>query len=181
MTSYVALLHSIVLNDGRRVAMDPLREMAAALGLANPRTLLATGNLIFDAARTDPHRLEARLEEAFTADFGKPVDIIVLSGEVWRDLVRGNPFPQESARQGSQVAVRVMRAPLSAEAHALLLSRATENESVKVVGGHPWIYFSGRISGTALASAMTPRHIGIGTSRNWNTVRKIDAALAERT
>ena len=47
MKAYVALLHSIVLAGGRRVVMADLKAMAEALGYRAPRTLVATGNLLF--------------------------------------------------------------------------------------------------------------------------------------
>ena len=49
MTTYVALLHSIVLGPGKRLLMADLKAMAEALGFRAPRTLVATGNLIFEA------------------------------------------------------------------------------------------------------------------------------------
>ena len=40
MTTYVALLHSIVLGPGKRLVMTDLKAMAAEIGFANPRTWL---------------------------------------------------------------------------------------------------------------------------------------------
>jgi uncharacterized protein (DUF1697 family) len=68
---WVALLYSVVLPGGR-LAMADLRDLAAGLGLGAPRTLLATGNLLFEADAADAAELEARLEPAFAARFGKP-------------------------------------------------------------------------------------------------------------
>jgi putative membrane protein insertion efficiency factor len=51
MTTYVALLHSIVLAPGRRVVMSDLRDMASSLGYQNPRTLVSTGNIVFETHR----------------------------------------------------------------------------------------------------------------------------------
>ncbi|TIO91164.1 MAG: DUF1697 domain-containing protein, partial [Mesorhizobium sp.] len=47
MRTYVALLYSIILGEGRRVVMSELKAMAEAIGLKNVRTLVATGNLVF--------------------------------------------------------------------------------------------------------------------------------------
>ncbi|WP_292238803.1 DUF1697 domain-containing protein, partial [Mesorhizobium sp.] len=49
MRTYVALLYSIILGEGRRVVMSELKAMAEAIGLKNVRTLVATGNLVFEA------------------------------------------------------------------------------------------------------------------------------------
>ncbi len=76
MQTYVALLYSIILGEGRRVVMSDLKAMAESLGLKNPRTLVATGNLVFETQETDVAALEQRLETAFEETFGRHVDIV---------------------------------------------------------------------------------------------------------
>ena len=89
MSVYVALLHSIVLAPGRRVVMSDLRDMASALGYRNPRTLVSTGNIVFEAPEAPAGDIEKRLEAAFIEKFGKPVDIIVRTGKNWERLAIG--------------------------------------------------------------------------------------------
>lgn len=62
MTTYVALLHSIVLGPGKRVLMADLKAMATELGFRDPRTWAATGNLIFDADDAPLAVVEERLK-----------------------------------------------------------------------------------------------------------------------
>ncbi|HYR28602.1 MAG TPA: DUF1697 domain-containing protein, partial [Thermoanaerobaculia bacterium] len=131
-SSFVALLYSIVLAPGRRVVMAELRAMAAELGRGAPRTLVATGNLVFEA-EGDARALEARLERAFAARFGKHIDIIVRDADGWRGLVAGNPFPRASAARPAQVAVRVMRAPLDPGFAASLEPYRAGRERIAVV------------------------------------------------
>ncbi|TIP35235.1 MAG: DUF1697 domain-containing protein, partial [Mesorhizobium sp.] len=90
MQTYVALLYSIVLGEGRRVVMADLKVMAEELGLKNVRTLLATGNLVFEARAAKVADLERRLEVAFEKSFGRHVDIIVRGAEDWLKLAAGS-------------------------------------------------------------------------------------------
>lgn len=173
MQAYVALLYSIILGEGRRVVMADLKAMAEGLGLKNPRTLLATGNLVFEARATDIARLEQRLETAFEKTFGRHVDIIVRTAEEWLKLAAGNPFPGDSAAAGDQVAVRVMRKPAPAEGVAALQAYAAEHEKVQLVGGDIWVAFSRERPSSRLLAAMNHKRLGIGTARNWNTVRRL--------
>ncbi|WP_404403177.1 DUF1697 domain-containing protein [Pelagibacterium halotolerans] len=173
MTRYVALLYSIILGGGRRLSMAPLRDMFAQLGYSGAETLLATGNVIFESPEADPRAIEARLETAFAERFGKPIEFIVRSEGDWLGLVERNPLPEASATSPAQVAVRVMRAPVSDDARALLEARVQPGESLRFVDGDIWIYIPEGISTSPLASVMTNARIGVGTSRNWNTVRKI--------
>jgi uncharacterized protein (DUF1697 family) len=179
LSRWVTLLYSIVLGGGRRVVMSDLRALAGELGLGAPRTLLATGNLIFEAD-AGARALEARLEPAFAARFGRHVDIIVRDAAAWPRLMAGNPFPQASEREPARVAVRVMRAPAGAEVVARLAPYCAEGECVAVVGGDIWVHLPNGIAASRLSGAITPaRAGGAGTFRNWNTVRRIGSLLAD--
>jgi uncharacterized protein (DUF1697 family) len=173
MQTYVALLYSIILGEGRRVVMADLKAMATRLGLKNPRTLVATGNLVFDTDETEIATLELRLETAFEQTFGRHVDIVVRDAPGWRVLAWGNPFPAESAATADQVAVRVMRTPVPAESVSALQGYVGKDEKMQAVGGDIWIFFSRQTPNSRLLAATSHKRLGIGTSRNWNTVRRL--------
>ncbi|AYG66318.1 MULTISPECIES: DUF1697 domain-containing protein [unclassified Rhizobium] len=168
MAVYVALLHSIVLGTGRRLVMGDLKAMAEGLGFRNPRTLVATGNLIFDAESQPIASIEAKLESGFAATFGKHVDIIVRDAETWLKLADGNPFVDGI---GSEVIIRVMRQPLGVQTLDTLAPYRRNAERMAIVDGDLWIDFGHKASETKLLPALTTKRLGIGTMRNWNTVR----------
>ena len=174
MTSHVALLHSIVLGPGRRVVMAELKAMAETLGFANARTLVATGNLVFDAEAAALATLENRLEAAFRETFGKHVDIILRRADAWKRLAAGNPFP---GNDGANVCVRVMREPLGPAALEKLETLAAPELRLALVDGDLWIDFRGKPSETKLLSHLTTKKLGIGTLRNANTVNGLAAML----
>ena len=167
MAVYVALLHSIVLGARRRVVMADLRTMAEGLGFRNARTLVATGNLVFECERRPVASIEAKLEAGFTATFRKHVDIIVRDAETWLKLAQRNPFVDGF---GSEVIIRVMRQPLEPEVLDTL-ARYRQDERMAVIDGDLWIDFGLKASQTKLLPALTTKRLGIGTMRNWNTVR----------
>jgi uncharacterized protein (DUF1697 family) len=181
MPEHVALLYSIVLGPGRRVVMEKWRALATELGFRRPRTLLASGNLILEADEGDPRAVEARFEPAFAARFGRHIDIIVRPAPDWRRLMAGNPFPEASAREPARVAVRVMRAPCDPQVAERLEPYRAAGESLAVIDGDLWVHLPHGIAASRLSGAITPaRAGGAGTFRNWNTVRKIGAALEGR-
>lgn len=178
MTTYVALLYSIVIDKSRRVVMSDLRDIAERLGYKNARTLVATGNLVFEADNQPVDGLEAALEKAFATFHGKHVDIIIRTADQWRKLVAGNPFPDESAENPDRVNVRVMREPAAETVTKLFKPYQTQGEQVRIVDGDLWIAFTGRPSESKLLGLISPKRMGgIGTARNWNTVRRLGDML----
>lgn len=175
MTVYVALLHSIVLGPDRRLVMADLRAMAEGLGSRNTRTLVATGNLIFEGDDAPLSAIEEQLETAFHARFGKHVDIILRSAEDWRRVAAGNPFADGN---GADVGIRVMRKPLGLEILPKLEGIAAPGIRLAIVDGDLWIDFSQKPSETRLLSHLTTKKLGIGTLRNANTVNGLAAMLA---
>lgn len=170
--TYVALLYSIVLGEGRRLVMSDLKAVAAGLGFENPRTLLATGNLIFEAEDQPVTGLESKLEQAFAKAMGKYIDIIIRTAPDWQKLAV-NPFPD---KPGDQVCLRIMREPLTDTGWNLVQEKAIDAE-VRRINGDLWVAFSGRPSDSRLPGHLTAKKLGVGTVRNWNTVRRINEAL----
>jgi len=173
MQTYVALLYSIILGEGRRVVMSDLRAMAESLGSTSVRTLAATGNLVFKAPAAEIAEIERRLEAGFEKRFGRHVDIVVRGAEDWRKLAAGNPFPAQSADSAGQVAVRVMRRPVGEDAISGLRAQAADDEKVLLVDGDIWLVFSRERPSSRLLAAANHKRLGVGTSRNWNTVRRL--------
>jgi uncharacterized protein (DUF1697 family) len=158
--------------------MSDLRTMAENLGFTNVKTLVATGNLVFEAGAQPIAAIETQLEAGFTKTFGKHVDIIARDAATWMKLVAGNPFADG---EGSEVAIRIMRKPLDPSVVELLEKRRNGPERLALVDGDLWIDFGGKASETRLLSSLTTKRLGVGTLRNWNTVRGLAAAIKSTT
>jgi uncharacterized protein (DUF1697 family) len=169
--THVAFLHSIILGSGKRLVMSELREIAVDAGFLCPRTLVATGNLVVEAHHQTPAAaIEAALENGIAIRFGKRIDVIVRSAKDFRHLHAGNPFPDESRADASRVCVSIQRSPLAGVAIETLKDWSGPADKFTLLRGDLWISFGGKPSESRLLSRLTTRHLGIGTSRNWNTI-----------
>jgi uncharacterized protein (DUF1697 family) len=175
--TYIALLHSIGIGENRRLIMADWRSMMEDVGLQNPRTLIATGNAIFESRRASVRVLELQLENAFAARFGRHVDTIVRAAASFRRMTTNNPFPEESERDGSRVVVRVMREPIDSDSLTALTRYLTQGERLKVVQGNLWIYFKQEPNRSRLMPILGSKRLGTGTVRNWNTIRRLKEML----
>lgn len=175
MAELVALLRGINVGGHRRVPMAELRALASALGFANARTYLASGNLLFDASvSTDV--AEAMLERAISDRFGFAVDVIVRSAAQWMDYREGNPLAAESAREPNLVMLCLGRRPGADEDVERLRSRAGELERVERRNDALWMYFG---AGAARSRMAIDPGSGVWTTRNWNSVTAIARLLRD--
>ena len=58
MTKFVALLRAVNLGSHQQIAMSALRDFAKDLGFRDVRTILQSGNLVFEAERLSAKGLE---------------------------------------------------------------------------------------------------------------------------
>ena len=91
-TTYIGLLRAINLGPHNRVAMGELRDMCETIGLDEAKTLLASGNVVFQSRSAPCDKLEQALEAASTKHLGVTTDYFVRSAEEWKAIIKANPF-----------------------------------------------------------------------------------------
>jgi uncharacterized protein (DUF1697 family) len=91
MTRYIAFLRGINLGK-RRVAMSRLVEIFEGLGHTEVRTLIASGNVLFQSSSTDPSKLEAAASRELERALSYEVDVFIRSAEELVSIARSNPF-----------------------------------------------------------------------------------------
>jgi uncharacterized protein (DUF1697 family) len=170
---WIALLRAVNVG-GRKVDMRALRDMAAGLGLQRPRTLLQSGNLLFEDQGRTAAQLEALLDAESSARLGLPVDFMVRSADEWAALVAANPFPDEAERDPGHLLALVLKAPVSADVVAGLQAAIAGRETVRGQGRAVYACYPDGIGASKLTNAIIERKLGTrATGRNWNTVLKL--------
>ena len=76
---YVALLRGVNVGGTSLIKMAELRECVAALGHADVRTYIASGNVLFESRERSGAGLDAQLEHAIAQRFGLPIRVVVRS------------------------------------------------------------------------------------------------------
>lgn len=171
------MTHRIILfrgmnTGGVRAPVSDLRAMAADMGLKAPRTLLASGNLVVESDRP-ADALEAEVEAAMDARFGLKVAAMVRTPEQWTRLIAANPFPDQAAAHPAKVLAMVMKAGIKDGALDACRALAEGGEAVEAADGVLYFWFPNGQGQSAIFKKATPRMLGMGTGRNWNTVLKL--------
>ena len=170
-------MHRIILfrgmnTGGVRAPVAEQRAMAADMGLTNPRTLAASGNLVVESDKpTDA--LEHDIEAAMEKTFGLKVAAMVRTPTDWSRLVAANPFPDEAAAHPSRVLAMVMKAGIKPGALEACRELAAGGERVEAVDDVLYFWFPNGQGESGIFKKATPRMLGMGTGRNWNTVLKL--------
>lgn len=179
MTVYIALLRGINVGGHKTVAMADLRVLLEQLGLADARSLLQSGNLIFRTAARTSAALERLLEEETEKRLALQTDFFVRTAEEWNAVVAQNPFRQEAERDPSHLLVMFLKTAPEAKAVQALQAAITGPEVVHAQGRHAYFVYPAGIGRSRLTNFLIEKKLSArGTGRNWNTVLKL-AALAK--
>ena len=175
MLTHIALLRGVNVGRGNRVAMADLRAVTESLGFTRVRTLLNSGNLLFDAEPAPDHA--ARLEAAFGERLGLRSRITVLTAAALDGVMAANPMP-ERAGEPSKLLVSFHREPATAERLEPLAARDWTPEQLALTAGAAFSWHPDGLSAGQLAEALNRAGRDGVTARNWATLLKLQAAAA---
>jgi uncharacterized protein (DUF1697 family) len=174
----VALLRAVNLGSTNKVSMADLKALLADLGLGNPRSLLVSGNLVFDSEGRTGAQLEQLLEREVKKRLGLDTPIMVRAAGEWSEIIAGNPFPKEAKADPAHLVVSCFKQPLTARAVAALEKAIPGREQIRARGRDAYLVYPDGIGRSRLSAALIEKHLGSpGTARNWNTVLKLAAML----
>jgi uncharacterized protein (DUF1697 family) len=179
MPAFVALLRAVNLGPHNKVSMADLKQVAHALGFSSAHTLLASGNLLFEASARSSAGLEKQLETALAKELELKTPVVVRSAAEWRALVDANPFPTEAKKDPGHLVAMALKGEPVKGAVAELSKAIVGREKVEAGKRDLYITYPDGIGESKLTIQVIEKRIGVsGTARNWNTVLKILAKLS---
>jgi uncharacterized protein (DUF1697 family) len=174
MSTCIALLRGINVGRAKRIAMADLRRLVESLGHTNVRTLLNSGNVVFEARQRDVERLAAGIESAIVAKFGFDVAVVVLEAGTLAEIIRDNPFRVDAAAHSKFLVAFAARVATLAKAQPLL-ARDWAPDALAVGTRTAYLGCAEGILVSPLSAAFERATQGGATSRNWATVLKLAA------
>ena len=173
MARYVAFLRGINLGK-RRVKMDALRRHFTDLGLQNAQTFIASGNVIFDDAATDPAVLESSIERHLESVLGYDVQTFVRPLSRLESLSRLDRVAA-AIDEGFTPHVIFLRSPATETVEASLRDLQTPDDKFHTDGTEVFWFRRGGLSDSSIEARHLERALdkGQNSSRNLDTVRRI--------
>jgi uncharacterized protein (DUF1697 family) len=174
-TEYIAFLRGINVGGRRSVKMSELEAVFLSLGFQNVRTVLASGNLIFEGPKNDPEALADEIRKKLEARLGLKTDLILRPLAGIRKLVKANPFKAFAVTPETRFYVTFL--PEKSRS-ALAYRYESPEKDVRIFG-----LSRGEVGAVLTLSPRrgTPELMGTldkqfgrnVTTRNWTTVQKI--------
>lgn len=173
MTKYVALLRGIApLNPNMR--NEKLRGVFEKLGFANVKTVISSGNVVFESPSRSVRKLEGSIEKALPEELGFKSTTIIRSRSQLQQLVDKNPFEGMEHSQKSSLNVTFLKHKTKIAVEFL---HKVDNRAYTLLG----MYDGAICSVIDLTSSKTPdlmlrleKKFGKEiTTRTWKTVERI--------
>lgn len=157
--------------------MDELKKAFESLGFINVKTLIASGNVAFDAPKADAGALSRKIEEKLKETFGFEIGVILRTAGDLRKMVVSNPFKSVKIIPGIKLYVTFyaekpktgLKIPYQSPKKEIRILKVSDGEIFSVVD---------LSQGSRTVDLMNIIEKEFGkkvTTRNWNTINKLDA------
>lgn len=173
---WAAMLRGINLGK-RQLKKDDLIAAAAACGYRETKTLLASGNLVFEADG-EAEAIERDLSAAVKRLHGIDSKVFVRNQAEMAAVIAANPFTNAAEARPSFLLVTFHDAPFSPTLLDVLAGRHTGPKRIAAIGRELFVDFPEGQARSELVPTMAKCKFPHGTGRNWNTVVKLAGMLA---
>jgi len=164
---YAAFLRGVMPTNCK---MPELKKAFEKAGFTDVRTLLGSGNVIFDAPKTPIPALETKVEAAMHKSLGKSFLTIVRPVDELRALIESDPFKGVRLKPDSKKIVTFLRKPPT----GLDLPIEQDNARIlKLEGNDLFTVYSPTPKGPVFMKLIEKAAGGKEqTTRTWDTVQK---------
>lgn len=171
MPRYVALLRGV---SPQSLQMAELRSCLERAGFENVRTVLSSGNAVFDGDARPPADLEAAVESAMTRHLGRRFYTIVRPVPALQALLASDPFAGYGLPEQARRVVSFLRAPRQPRC-ALPLTEGTATV-IRQVGAEVYTAYLPGPKGPVFMKLIERAYGADITTRTWETVARCAAA-----
>lgn len=171
MTTSVALLRGINVGRAKRVAMADLRAVFEELGYADVRTVLQSGNVVFNSPGALSGQAAGDIEAALRARTGVQAAVLVLSAEDLFAIAAENPLLDVASDPSRLIVTFLAERPKAGLDVPDPAELAPEVVRVGARAVYQWV------PDGLLASRLRPSFWAqfgpLQTARNWRTVTRL--------
>jgi len=174
-TTYAAFLRGINVGGHKIVKMDNLKKAIESLGFMNVQTLLASGNVVFQAPPISASALTSLLEEKLKKTFGFEISVLIRSIKELQRLDKAKPFAGIKVSPQTRLFVtfltekpaRSLKTPYAAPGGNFKILRASKSEVCSV------LTITNLRRGMQFMAFLDKEFGPMITTRSWGTITRI--------
>lgn len=171
MPRYVALLRGVSPMNAK---MPELKRCFEEAGFGNVKTVLSSGNVVFDARSASCSTLARKIEMAMSKRLERTFPTIVRGADTLRELIESEPYAAFRLPADAKRVVTFLREPLESK---VALPPETEGARILAVKGCEVFTAYVPQPGNPAFMALIEKTFGKNvTTRTWDTVKKCAAA-----
>ncbi len=172
MKSWIVLFRGINVGGNHILPMAKLKSDLEALGLKNVRTVIQSGNVVFDAAAKSASSIRSRIAGQIEEQHGFRPQLIVLTSEELLAAVDANPF-SKVVLDPKTLHFFFLAEPAKSANIKLLDEAKSPTENYRLTDHVFYLHAPDGIGRSKLA-ASAEKHLGVAaTARNYRTVNKL--------
>jgi len=150
------------------------------IGFTNVTTYIQSGNIIFDFQKTELITLETLIKEKILKVYGFDVPVIVLTSTEIKTIIENNPFRKELEAKPKSVHLTFLAKKPNTEILKQFEKGKYPNEEFVIDNKAVYLYIPNGYGRAKLNNNFLENKLKVNaTTRNWNTVLKLDEMLKE--
>ena len=174
-TRYAAFLRGINVGGNVLVKMADVKKIFETLGFENVQTVLASGNILFEAVEKSAKELALMIAAALEKKYKRSIGVIVRSVDDLHDLADKKPFKYIDITPATRLYITflsekpqtTLKIPYVSPQKDFTILAVTNSEIISVLTVT-------EKRGTTDAMNIIEKEFGKNvTTRNWNTIEKI--------
>lgn len=175
LVTYIAFLRGINVGGSKQVKMSDLKKVFETCGFSGVKTVLNSGNVIFQSEEKAEIDLVGEIETALEKTFGFEINVLIRTKEQLQKIAGSDPFSKVSITQNTRLYITFLagkpasklKVPYQSPRNDFHILSISDSEIISVLDVS---------QGSRAIDSMNILEKEFGkkiTTRNWNTINKL--------
>ncbi|MDF1546862.1 MAG: DUF1697 domain-containing protein [Bacteroidales bacterium] len=179
MEKYLALLRGINVSGKNLIKMYELRELLKSNEFVEVQTYIQSGNIIFKHKKVSNSTLEIKINNLIRDFFQLQVPVIVKLHNELISAISSNPFPEVVEKDFNKLLLVFLKETPTAQNIKSLSAMSFTEEKFVIKENLIYLFFKNGSGKSKMNNNFLESKLKVqSTSRNWNTILKLDKLLA---
>ena len=181
MVTYISMLRGINVGGQKSIKMAGLKSLYESVGFTGVTTYIQSGNVVFRSRSKNAKTVGAEIAKAIHHSYGFTVTVIIRKPEELEKTIKKSPYAGRRGIDETRLHVTFLDAkPAPALVGALVPLAAKSKDEYTVIGMEIYLHCPNGYGTSLLSNTFFEKHLKVAaTTRNWNTVKTLNAMSKE--